>query len=63
MYQEYEGCYHAFDTLGGQAAVSKEARAFTYDSYAMFYDKYVAGSAEQAAPSPQPGNYQQAAVE
>ena len=41
LYQEYAGCYHGFDTLGGQAEVSKRAWDFTYQSFAAFYDKYV----------------------
>ncbi|QFU77865.1 alpha/beta hydrolase [Halioglobus maricola] len=45
-YEEYEGCYHAFDALGGQAEVSRKARAFTYDNFAAFYDKYVVSGAD-----------------
>lgn len=37
----YERCFHGFDSLGGEAQISNDAVAFTYDSYAEYYDKYV----------------------
>lgn len=40
-FREYKGCYHAFDMLG--AAVSDDAKKFTYDQYAEFYDRFVLG--------------------
>ena len=36
------GCYHAFDLLSPKAKISKDAISFTLDSFAGFYDKYVA---------------------
>ncbi|MEM1110963.1 MAG: alpha/beta hydrolase [Pseudomonadota bacterium] len=44
-YEEYEGCYHAFEMLAGQAPISQRALAFTYDNFGAFYDRYVLGSA------------------
>ncbi len=41
VYQEFEGCYHAFDFIGGKAGVSRAAREFTFDGFSSFYDKYV----------------------
>lgn len=48
VFREYEGCYHGFDIIGGSAGVSKDARQFTYRSFAAFYDKYVAVESAQA---------------
>lgn len=41
-YEEFEGCYHAFDFIGGKAGVSTRARAFTFDQFGLFYDRYAA---------------------
>ena len=43
-FKEYEGCYHGFDLIGGNADVSKDARTFTYENFATFYDRYIAAS-------------------
>ena len=40
-YEEYQGCYHGFDFIGGEASISKQARAFTYDNFGAYYDRYV----------------------
>lgn len=40
----YKGCYHAFDILGGSASISKDARNFTNQNFALFYDKYAIAS-------------------
>lgn len=40
-YEEYEGCFHGFDFLGGKAGVSEKALAFTYGTFGAFYDKYI----------------------
>ncbi|MGJ8686282.1 MAG: alpha/beta hydrolase [Spongiibacteraceae bacterium] len=40
VYEVYKGCYHAFDILGGSAKISKDARAFTFQNFGLFYDKY-----------------------
>ncbi|NIB45247.1 alpha/beta hydrolase, partial [Pseudomaricurvus alkylphenolicus] len=37
----YDGCFHGFDFLGPNAKVSEDARDFTFDSFADFYDRYV----------------------
>ena len=42
VYEEFEGCYHAFDMLAGKAPVSQRALAFTFDNFALYYDKYSA---------------------
>ena len=42
-YEEYEGCYHAFDIIGGSAPVSKRARDFTFQNFGTFFDRYVVG--------------------
>ena len=41
VYEEYEGCFHAFDLLAGKASVSKQALDFTFQQFAAFYDKFV----------------------
>ncbi|MEE4192792.1 MAG: alpha/beta hydrolase [Halieaceae bacterium] len=41
VYEEFEGCYHAFDFIGGKAGISARARAFTFDNFGRFYDQYV----------------------
>ena len=38
-FREYKGCYHAFDMFG--RGIAEDARAFTFDQYAEFYDRYV----------------------
>lgn len=40
-YQEFENCFHGFDSITAEAEISKTALAFTYNSYADFYDRYV----------------------
>jgi len=37
----YEGCYHGFDGLLKSNPTTDDARKFTYDRYAEFYDKYI----------------------
>ena len=39
-YREFENCFHGFDGVPN-AAISKAARDFTFDSYAKFYDRYI----------------------
>ena len=41
-FEEFEGCYHAFDMFGGDKGISGKARAFTFDNFAVYYDRYVA---------------------
>ena len=36
----FKGCFHAFD--GMNASISEEASDFTYNTYARFYDEYIA---------------------
>ena len=36
----FEGCYHAFEFLGDSGAIGAEARRFTFDTYAAFYDRH-----------------------
>ena len=36
----FEKCFHAFDTIAADADISKAALAFTFDSYAEFYDRF-----------------------
>ena len=38
-FREYKGCYHVFDMFG--QGIAEDARAFTFDQYAEFYDRYV----------------------
>jgi len=40
----YEGCYHAFEYIGEGGAIGAQARAFTFENFALFYDRYVTGS-------------------
>jgi acetyl esterase/lipase len=40
----YEGCYHAFEYIGEGGAIGAQARAFTFENFALFYDRYVMGS-------------------
>jgi len=39
-FQEFENCFHAFDTIASDADISKAALAYTFDSYAEFYDRF-----------------------
>ncbi len=48
-YREFEGCYHAFDFMGGKAEVSTQAKEFTYQQFAEFYDRHVAGDVRPSA--------------
>ena len=45
VYEEFEGCYHAFELLAGNTPVGQRALAFTYDNFALFYDRYAADGA------------------
>ena len=38
-FEEYKGCYHGFDIFG--EGIADEAKDFTYNQYADFYDRYV----------------------
>jgi acetyl esterase/lipase len=38
----YEGCYHAFEYIGEGGAIGARARAFTFENFGLFYDRYVA---------------------
>lgn len=40
-FEEYEGCYHAFEMMIPEADISRAAQAFLFESYASFYDRYV----------------------
>ena len=40
----YEGCYHAFEYIGEGGAIGAQARAFTFENFALFYDRYAIGS-------------------
>jgi acetyl esterase/lipase len=40
----YEGCYHAFEYIGEGGAIGAQARAFTFENFALFYDRYATGS-------------------
>ncbi|MEC8755006.1 MAG: alpha/beta hydrolase, partial [Pseudomonadota bacterium] len=40
-YQEFDRCFHAFDAIAGGSAIGRQAQAFTYASFAEFYDRYV----------------------
>lgn len=37
----YNACYHGFDLINSEAAVSRDAIDFTYSSFAEYYDKYI----------------------
>ena len=39
-FEEYKGCYHGFDIMG-QGGIADEAKEFTFNQYADFYDRYV----------------------
>ena len=39
-FEEFENCFHAFDTIAADADISKAALAFTFDSYAEFCDRF-----------------------
>ncbi len=38
----YKGCFHAFDGLVAKSNIAKDALNFTYESYAKYYDTYIA---------------------
>jgi len=38
----YEGCFHAFEMFLPKREISKDAFNFMYESYAQYYDKYIA---------------------
>ncbi len=40
-FEEYDGCYHAFEMMIPEADISQAAQTFLFESYASFYDKYV----------------------
>ena len=40
----YEGCYHAFEYIGEGGAIGAQARAFTFENFGLFYDRYVTGT-------------------
>ena len=40
-YREFENCFHGFDGVTPNAAISKAARDFTFKSFAEFYDRYI----------------------
>jgi acetyl esterase/lipase len=43
----YEGCYHAFEYIGKGGAIGAQARAFTFENFGLFYDRYVTGTSTQ----------------
>ena len=52
-FREFDGCYHAFDMLAPKADISREALAFTLDSYADFYDRYMVNQSSHAHSAPE----------
>ena len=40
----YEGCYHAFEYIGEGGEIGARARAFTFENFGLFYDRYVKGT-------------------
>ena len=40
----YEGCYHAFEYIGEGGSIGARARAFTFENFGLFYDRYVTGT-------------------
>ncbi len=40
----YEGCYHAFEYIGEGGEIGAQARAFTFENFGLFYDRYVTGT-------------------
>ena len=40
QFKLYKGCYHAFDTFGGNSEIQRDALNFTFDSFAAYYDAY-----------------------
>ena len=40
----YAGCYHAFEYIGEGGAIGAQARAFTFENFGLFYDRYVSGT-------------------
>lgn len=40
----YEGCYHAFEYIGEGGTIGAQARAFTFENFGLFYDRYVVGA-------------------
>ena len=40
----YEGCYHAFEYIGEGGEIGAQARAFTFENFGLFYDRYVKGT-------------------
>lgn len=41
-FKEFEKCFHGFEIVAGKTPIGQEGQSFTYDSYAEFYDKYIA---------------------
>ena len=39
----YKGCYHAFEYIGEGGAIGAQARAFTFENFGLFYDRYASG--------------------
>jgi acetyl esterase/lipase len=39
-FKYYQGCYHGFDIASPKAAVAIDAKNFTYQSFAEYYDRY-----------------------
>lgn len=39
----FEGCYHSFEKIRPNAAISKEARSFLLNAYSEYLDRYVYG--------------------
>ena len=46
-YTVYEGCYHAFEYIGEGGAIGAQARAFTFENFGLFYDRYALGLSAQ----------------
>lgn len=41
QFKLYKGAFHGFDQIARNTPIGKDAIAFTYNSYAAYYDKYI----------------------
>lgn len=41
IFKLYEGCFHGFEDVVPQATISKDAINFTFQSFAVYYDRFV----------------------
>jgi acetyl esterase/lipase len=42
IFKFYKGCFHGFDAFGAKSRIAEDAINYTYESYAKYYDAYVA---------------------